>query len=805
MEFPYKKVKMKKDLWAITGLTLLILVFFYDVVFLDYTLLTSGPPIKPYHVIDPISSSAYYEPLVQLTSRIYKNGQIPLWNPHSSLGIPLNAIMESAVFFPLYFLLFLNPSPEMWDFFILLRFFIAGVLAYMFFRRFLELEAFAAFTGAAAFMFCGHLVLNLNLVYINTVMLLPGLLYVSELLVGNPSITALSLTGILIALAILGGHPEPTFFALFYTGIYFLFRAIQEIKSRKPEASFPTLGFRLLTLGFWFVGATLLGFALSAITLLPFTEFLKIANLGIHDERYFRVGLEALPPSHVFGLWVPYFWGPLLQTTWDNSNWQLFPGYIGMIVVLMILALGFQGLAFRGKALFFTLMGTFFLLKGYRLWLPFHIWVGGYLPIFRVSFFTRYFTAEFMFSMAALAGIFLQQWRAGRIRTFYLVLSAFVGLVSLGLLLGLHYPMFIEQNKLDYALQQIQIPLLLCLLTGIGAGMLWKKQRGLGNKPWIKSPYLLPIVRNSSFLPKVFATFLGSLLILELFIWLPKAHYKRSQLYSYTDPPPHIKFLKQEPGVFRVYGLNSFLFPTTASGYGLDDFGAIDGLFNSRYVTFVRELIRPYQNFYITGISVPDVENRFFSLLNLKYVITNPGAPPPAPFFTLVFWQDACVYRNENAFPRAFIVHRAEIIPNLETAIKRLKEESFDLRRRIILEKSVENPLMLTGYQAPVVDKSTAEIVTYIPTRVVIKAHMEHAGFLVLSDPYFPGWKVFVDGQEKEIYLTNTLIRSVFIDPGVHTVEFVYQPISYKLGAWLTLLGCSLITAMWTYTGFRKN
>ncbi|HWP47366.1 MAG TPA: YfhO family protein [Candidatus Limnocylindrales bacterium] len=779
-----KKARIKKDFWAIMGFILLMGIFFYDVVFLDYTLLTSGPPIKPYHVIDPISSSAYYEPLIQLTSRIYKSGQIPLWNPHSSLGIPLNAIMESAVFFPLYFLLFWNPSPKMWDFFILLRFFIAGVLAYWFFRRFLKLESFAAFVGAAAFMFCGHLVLNLNLVYINTVMLLPGLLYVSELLVENPGLKTLSLTGLLIGLAILGGHPEPTFFALFYTGIYFLFRTVQEAGNQESKVRFLTFGFRLLTSGCWFVGATLLGFALSAITLLPFTEFLRIANLGIHDDRYFRVGLEAVSPSHLFGLWVPYFWGPLLQTTWDNSNWQLFPGYIGIMVVLMILALGFQGLAFRGKALFFTLMVLFFLLKAYRLWPAFHIWVGGYLPIFRVSFFTRYFTGEFMFSTAALAGIFLQQWKEGRIRIRYLALSAFLGLLSLVLLLGLHYTVLREQNKLDYALQQVQIPALLCLLTGIGTGVLWKK----------------PL-----FLHLILPVFLGFLLILELFIWLPKAHYKRSQLYSYANPPPHIKFIKQEPGVFRVYGLHGFLFPTTASGYGLDDFGAIDGLFNSLYVTFVRELIRPYKNFYITGISVPDVENRFFSLLNLKYVITNPGAPPPAPFFTLVFWQDACVYRNENAFPRAFIVHRAEIVPNLEAAIKRLKEASFDLRRRIILERSVEDPAMLTGYQAPEVDESTAEIVKYTPTRIVIKAHLEHAGFLVLSDPYFPGWKVFVDGQEKKMYLTDALIRSVFVDPGVHTVEFVYQPVSYKLGAWLTLLGCGTVAALWTWVCCRKN
>jgi uncharacterized membrane protein YfhO len=93
-------------------------------------------------------------------------------------------------------------------------------------------------------------------------------------------------------------------------------------------------------------------------------------------------------------------------------------------------------------------------------------------------------------------------------------------------------------------------------------------------------------------------------------------------------------------------------------------------------------------------------------------------------------------------------------------------------------------------------DSSKAEITSYTPDKVIVKVNTEQKGFLVLSDAYFPGWKAFVDGKEQKIYLTNYLIRSVFVDQGTHTVEFVYQPISYKLGAWLTLMGCGVIAAL---------
>jgi hypothetical protein len=65
--------------------------------------------------------------------------------------------------------------------------------------------------------------------------------------------------------------------------------------------------------------------------------------------------------------------------------------------------------------------------------------------------------------------------------------------------------------------------------------------------------------------------------------------------------------------------------------------------------------------------------------------------------------------------------------------------------------------------------------------------------FLVLSDTYFPGWKAFVDGKEEKILRANYNFRAVPLTAGTHRVEFVYDPLSFKLGAiitFLTIIGC---------------
>jgi uncharacterized membrane protein YfhO len=67
---------------------------------------------------------------------------------------------------------------------------------------------------------------------------------------------------------------------------------------------------------------------------------------------------------------------------------------------------------------------------------------------------------------------------------------------------------------------------------------------------------------------------------------------------------------------------------------------------------------------------------------------------------------------------------------------------------------------------------------------------------LVLSDTFYPGWKAFVDGKEEKILRANYNFRAVPLTAGTHRVEFVYDPLSFKLGAlttFLGILGCLVI------------
>ena len=158
------------------------------------------------------------------------------------------------------------------------------------------------------------------------------------------------------------------------------------------------------------------------------------------------------------------------------------------------------------------------------------------------------------------------------------------------------------------------------------------------------------------------------------------------------------------------------------------------------------------------------------------------------------------VYENVNALPRAFVVHRALAAANPEEAFDLLQADGFDPHRQVILETSKPLPPLESN-------EATAETVAIIketPTAISMTVDVAANGFLVVVDTYYPGWRVYINGQPQEILQANTFARAVYLTPGQHTVEFVYQPDSFKIGLILNGIGLVLLAGT-IYAGRRHK
>jgi hypothetical protein len=190
---------------------------------------------------------------------------------------------------------------------------------------------------------------------------------------------------------------------------------------------------------------------------------------------------------------------------------------------------------------------------------------------------------------------------------------------------------------------------------------------------------------------------------------------------------------------------------------------------------------------------------QMLGIANVKYIITEWDLEDN-PDLELVFEGKAQkIFLNLQALPRSFVVYQVEVLHDEAAILDRLADPSFDPLDVIILEEEPDTVLPATPPAAP----STAWIVTHKHNRVVIDVNVADTGFVFLSDVYYPGWNVYVDGQPSHVYRANYLFRAVEVSAGRHTVEFCYEPRSFRIGLGITLLWTILVVVWAALIKFR--
>jgi hypothetical protein len=135
------------------------------------------------------------------------------------------------------------------------------------------------------------------------------------------------------------------------------------------------------------------------------------------------------------------------------------------------------------------------------------------------------------------------------------------------------------------------------------------------------------------------------------------------------------------------------------------------------------------------------------------------------------------VYENKNVLPRTIIYDRWQVEPNSIKAME-IVYKGIDFKNEVVLNKSVDDNFFNIDKE-----ESKSKIVSYKPNRVVVEAEIKgDGGVLMLTDTYYPGWRVRVNGEDKEILKANGIYRAVFVPSGINKIEFFYRPESFRLG-----------------------
>ncbi len=179
----------------------------------------------------------------------------------------------------------------------------------------------------------------------------------------------------------------------------------------------------------------------------------------------------------------------------------------------------------------------------------------------------------------------------------------------------------------------------------------------------------------------------------------------------------------------------------------------------------------------------------------LRFVARDAAAP--ATPFRKIYDAELRIYEVPSVLPRAALYRAIELLPDAGV-LERLKQTDFDPRERAVVSRE-SLPADAMGLaqlaQGPAVPVSAASITRYESQYVRIEADAAEPALLVLNDANYPGWQAYLNGAEVPTVAANYLFRGVLLPVGKNTVEFRYQPMSFRAGsvisvvAFLTLAG----------------
>ena len=724
-----------------------------------------------------------------------RDGDLPKWVPYIFGGLPLSA-NPGSTYYPVHLLLsYLLPVDRLLAGVFVVQFFVAGCGMYLLARE-LGCRAWVSFLAGLAFQFTG---ITLSWVYaghdgrIIVVTWFPTLLFLLHRGVRTGRVAPFAGVAAVLGSTLLSFQIQNNYYALLAGGIWAVFCLVHLRLHKRPAVLAKTVA-----LG---VGAIALGFAMAAVDLLPFVDYVPLSPRAGPEGRGYEYSTSySMPIAGVSAMAVPEHLGAsvgdpetgeaLFPEYRVEGGFKLHTEYVGALV-LVLLAAGIAVPRRRAYWWFFGGLAAFALTMAW----------GGNTPLYRLYY-------------AVLPG--LKQFRAPDL-IYFVVATSVIAMAALTLEELARLRDEARGRRVGTGPEEALLGRVLwagVAVAGVaflGAAVAGADPMGGGRAAgWARFALFAAIVagflgmwargRVSS---AVVAAALALVTVADLWI-IGKRFFHTVEPAEVTFAADDvIDFLRAQPGPHRVWTFPAPQQYRSGGAYG-SDYPMIFGIDQvggehpnplKRYTEYVGAGERSYIEWgnLIRQIGVVETPQGqaigfqgapgFLDAANVRYIVAM--APLADPAFREVHRGSALIYENTRALPRAYLV--PSVRPVAEEGTIAAMQSGWDPRQTAFVLDTARIRLPQGQLQGG------AQVTEYTPDRITVRTRANRDAFLVLADNYYPGWEARIDGREAAVYRANHTFRGVVVPAGEHTVVFEFVPRDLFTGLYVSIAVAALL------------
>ncbi len=682
--------------------------------------------------------ASFLYPTYRFAAAELVQGRLPLWNPTLYGGAPFIGDIQAGFLYPPNLLLFLLapgfPYSVMQGL-VAGHLFWAGLGVYILLRtmRWPEVPVSrpAAFFAAIGFTFCDPLLIHFgNLNLVAVLSWLPWILAAFVRGLDSRRLGWVALAGLLLAVSTYAGHAQSTFYIALALILYTVGRVVTDSMLAAP-AQRQGWAFPMASL----VLVGVLGILLAAPVLLPAME-LTAQTTRAEFTYQDTVAYSLAPVQMLAGFVTPGLFGRGPALHWSLWERVELP-YLGVPVLILAIAGLLLALPEQRRRLWpWAGMALFGLVVALGIYTVVHGWLTFLLPLFDQFRAPARALILYALGMSIMAAVGFDAVGVRMARSPILVAILKGGALLLGAAVVVIYALLFVTQGDETVFLRVSIAALALVLSVVS---------------WLATWALIAARQQRRIAFGAFSALMIGILFLELAATGAYTDIAEIDPAQGFNQPEIVDFLRADPDLFRIdtrTNLEGLWQPDTAALAGLQDVGGIANPL----------ALRSFTDFWE---STGGRATRRYDLLNVKYVLVKEGTPLPAPKFARVFGpvNGIEIYANSAFMPRAWLVPGDADLALLEA------------------------PATVTA----------ATVRAYTATHMAFDVQAPEAGYLVISELWYPGWNATVNGAAATIEPVNGALRAVAVPAGASTVEIAYHPRTFTWGLWAALAGVAIL------------